>query len=141
MMDKDSAEDILQEVFIKLFTNKKPFNDAEHEKAWLMRVTINLCKNQLSSKASGETELNEEIAENSEAFESNSEQRLDIERILRKLSPEQRGCIYLYYYEGYKIREISEMLVMNINTVKSVLKRARQTLKINLDKENNDELL
>ncbi len=140
LLNTDAAEDIVQETFVKLFTNKKAFNDAEHEKAWLIRVTINLCKNFLVSKTSTELELNEGIVKSDSSFEEKSEQQIDMERQLNKLTPEQRACIYLYYYEGYKIKEISDILNLNGNTVKSILSRARQTLKSNINKENHNEL-
>lgn len=135
-----ASEDVVQEVFVRLFTNKKPFKNEEHEKAWLIRVTINLCKNHLSSKTSKEIALNEEILKNDLPFEEKSENQIDIERELKKLTPEQRSCIYLYYFEGYKVKEISEILNLNENTVKSLLGRARQTLKNNINKENGYEV-
>ena len=140
LLRTDAAEDIVQEAFIKLFTRKKSFNDSEHEKAWLLRVTINLCKNYLVSKSANETELNEDIISGEANFKEKSETQIDLEHQLDKLSPQQRTCIYLYYYEGYKIKEISAMLDLNINTIKSILSRARQSLRNYIDKENGDEL-
>ena len=139
LLDADAAEDVVQEVFVKLFTRNKRFKDGEHEKAWLIRVTVNCCKNRLTSPKSRETELFDSAAVE-QTFEKDSEMQIDFERELKKLSPEQRTCIYLHYYEGYKITEISELLKMKENTVKSVLSRARQTLRTNFEKEKEYEL-
>lgn len=131
----DMAEDVVQEAFVKLFINNKDFNDDEHEKAWLLRVTINLCKNVLKSKTYHNLELkcDSDIYENS--FEESSNSKIDIMNQLKKLSAEQRTAIYLYYFERFNIKEISEVMKIKENTVKSHLKRAKQNLKINIEKE------
>ena len=140
LFDFGAAEDVVQDVFVKLFIKKKVFNSPEHEKAWLLRVTINQCKNYLSSASSKVLSLNDENIGDLRRFENESEQYIDIQRELEKLTGQQRVCVYLYYFEDYKVREISEMLKMKENTVKSVLSRARQTLKNNLDEEDDYEL-
>ncbi len=130
-----AAEDITQEVFIKLLTQRKPFNDAEHEKAWLLRVTVNACKNYKTARANSNISFNDEIRLYDNSFEESFETRIDIERELDKLSPEQRLLMYLYYYEHYKIKEIAKITGRKVNTVKSDLKRARDTLKNNVNRE------
>ncbi len=140
ILNFDAAEDVVQDVFVKLFTKKKVFNSDEHEKAWLLRVTINRCKNHLTSASSKVLELSDENVSDGIFLEEKSEKRIDIERELNKLTGQQRICIYLYYFEDYKIKEISDMLNIKENTVKSILKRARQTLKNNLNEEDDYEL-
>lgn len=136
----DMAEDVVQDAFVKLFINKKCFNDSEHEKAWLLRVTINLCKNVLKSKTYHSLELNNEseIFENS--FEDKSNFKIDIMNQLKKINAQQRTAIYLYYFEGFSIKEISKIMKIKENTVKSHLKRAKQKLRINIEKEHKYEL-
>ena len=140
LLDKEMSEDVVQEAFVKLFTNRKPFNGEDHEKAWLIRVAANLCKNRLTSAASNTVAFDTDVADAAPPFAQESEQKIDIEKELNKLSGEQRTCIYLFYYERYKIKEISETLNINENTVKSILSRARQTLKDNIEKEYDYEL-
>ena len=140
LLNFEAAEDIVQEVFEKLFINKKQFEDENHEKAWLLRVTINKCKNQLSSKSSQNSEFKDERIVADVFIEEDSERRIDIEKELCKLTGQQRTCIYLFYFEQYKIKEISEMLKINENTIKSNLKRAREILKDNLSEEDDYEL-
>lgn len=133
----DLAEDVVQEAFVKLFTNKKSFNEDEHEKAWLLRVTINLCKNVLKSKTYHCLELKNEAEIFENSFEERSDTKIDIMNQLKKLSAEQRIAVYLYYYERFSIKEISKAMKIKENTVKSHLKRAKQNLRMNLERERN----
>ena len=124
---KSVAEDITQEVLIKVWKNIKHIKDDNHLKAWLIRVTINACKdsNRKYDKKEvplEETEIEYFDKETSEIFEE-----------LKKLKPINRNIIYLYYYEGYTIKEISKILKMNANTVSTNLKRARKELKTILE--------
>ena len=128
---KSVAEDITQEVLIKVWKNIKHIKDDNHLKAWLIRVTINACKdsNRKYDKKEvplEETEIEYFDKETSEIFEE-----------LKKLKPINRNIIYLYYYEGYTIKEISKILKMNANTVSTNLKRARKELK-NILEEGGD---
>ena len=140
LFNVEFAEDVTQEAFVKLLTCSKHFNDDEHEKAWLLRVTINLCKNILKSKSYQNLELKNEITVYENTFEENSDNKMDISSYLKRLSAEQRTAIYLYYFERLKIKEISKVMKMKENTVKSYLKRAKQNLKITIEREQDNEL-
>ncbi len=135
LLDVHLAQDITQDVFIKLFTAKRVFHDSEHEKNWLLRVTINMCKNVLRSKAYHNLQLNDNIELYDNSFEKKSEDGLDMFAELKKLSPRQRTAVYLYYYEGYAVKDISALMGEKENTVKSHLSRARQKLKSMIEKE------
>lgn len=120
---KENSEDVFQEVFLRLARKMPSFESEEHEKAWLIRVTINCSKNLLNSKFLKNTaELKEEIA-----FET--KERHDIYYAVQELPLKYRTVIHLHYYENYKISEISKILGMKENTVKSHLARAREKLK------------
>ncbi len=84
-LNKATAEDITQDVFIKLFVNNKRFANDEHEKAWIIRVTINHCKNILQSKSNNHLQLldTEHIDEH---FENRSIEKLDIQQSIKDLS-------------------------------------------------------
>lgn len=135
LLNVDSAEDITQEAFVRLLTSNKVFNEEEHEKAWILRVTINLCKNALKSKHSNNVALNDEIEIADNSFEDNLISKIDMKKQIECLSPAQRTVIYLYYYERFSIKEIAKITQINQNTVKSHLKRAKENLKINIEKE------
>lgn len=132
-LNKATAEDITQDVFIKLFVNNKRFANDEHEKAWIIRVTINHCKNILKSKNNNHLQLldTEHIDEH---FENRSIEKIDIQQSIKDLSQNERTIILLYYYEDLTTKQISKYLKMNENTVKSHLKRAKIKLKNNLER-------
>ncbi|KIR02481.1 RNA polymerase sigma-70 factor, ECF subfamily [Lachnospiraceae bacterium TWA4] len=129
LLDIDTAEDITQEVFVKLFTNTKKFNDDEHEKAWILRVTYNLCKNILKSKNYTTLQLDDDLIIGNNSFENQTTERLDLDNSLKILTNDQRVCVYLHYYLSYTTKEISELLNLNENTIKSHLKRSRRILR------------
>lgn len=119
---KENSEDVYQEVFLKLSKKLPNFENEEHEKAWLIRVTINCSKNLLNSNFfKYTTEMKEEIL-----FET--KERHDIYYAVQELPLKYRTIIHLYYYENYKIEEISKILHIKENTIKSRLLRARKKL-------------
>lgn len=120
---KENSEDVYQEVFLRLAKKLPSFENKEHEKAWLIRVTINCSKNLLNSKfLKNRADIKEEIR-----FET--QERHDIYYAVQELPLKYRTIIYLYYYENYKINEISKILKVNENTIKTRLSRAREELK------------
>ena len=120
---KENSEDVYQEVFLRLAKKLPEFENEEHEKAWLIRVTINCSKNLLNSKyLKYKSEMKENIT-----FET--KERHDIYYAVQELPLKYRTIIHLYYYENYKINEISKLLKTNDNTIKTRLARAREKLK------------
>ena len=120
---KENSEDVYQEVFLRLARKMPKFENEEHEKAWIIRVTINCSKNLVNSSfLKNTTEMKEEIV-----FET--KERHDIYYAVQELPIKYRTIIYLFYYEGYKINEISKILKINENTIKARLSRAREKLK------------
>ena len=123
LFNKYDAEDIVQEVFVKLLTKRVIFKDEEHIKSWLIRVTINQCldyKKSLTKKSTVPIE-NMEIP-----FEQKEGKILEELQLLKE---DERNVLYLYYYEGYKIKEIAKILKQKQNTINSKLTRARKKLK------------
>lgn len=120
--NKDMSDDIYQEVFLRLAKKLPKFESEEHEKAWLIRVTINCSKNMLNS---GFIRHRAELDENL-TFET--PERHEIYYAVQKLPLKYKTVIHLYYYENYSIREISKILRVNENTIKTRLARARKEL-------------
>ena len=116
------AEDITQEVFLRLLECRKVFRDGEHLKAWLIRVTINLCKNHARDH-SRET-LVPDVQPQAETVQTHP-----VLDAVRALPEDQRNAVYLHYYEGYTAREIAAILGSTTNTVLSRLRRAREALR------------
>ncbi len=116
------AEDITQSVFVKLLESEKAFRGTEHLKAWLIRVTINLCRDELRKNANivlCEAPLPKNAAEKEDSV---------IEAV-RALPENYRNTVYLHYYEGYSAKEIGKILDAKPNTVLSWLSRGRAMLK------------
>lgn len=119
----ENAEDVFQDVFL-IYSKKMPkFKSEEHEKAWFIRVTINLSKNMKNINWNKKViSLDENIV-----FETKEEQ--DIFSIVCELPENYKTVIYLYYYEEYKVKEIATIMQINENTIKTWLSRAREILK------------
>jgi RNA polymerase sigma-70 factor (ECF subfamily) len=128
--NKADAEDAVQNVFIKLFEKRPRFESAEHEKAWLLRATINHCKNHLRSHWWRKTVP---LLDTYPA--KGGEQRGVIQSVLA-LPAKYRTVIHLHYYEGYKTKEIAELTGQKESAVRQLLSRARRMLKVSLEGEN-----
>ena len=125
--NKEDAEDVFQDVFYKLSKKTPEFENKNHEKAWLIRVTINLSKNLFSSSWMRKMiSLEDEIK-----FEEECEQEVYFEVL--SLPVKYRTAIHLFYYEGFTIKEIASILNLNENTVKTRLSRAKEKLKTKLE--------
>lgn len=119
----ENAEDVFQEVFIKYSQKMPKFENEEHEKAWFIRVTINLTKNLHNQAWNRKTVPLEETIQFEEKEEEN------IFQIVSTLPQNYRTVVYLFYYEGYKIKEISKILKTREGTIKTWLSRARESVK------------
>ena len=120
------AEDICQTAFCKLLDYHGEFAADENCKAWLFQVTINLSKNLLSSKRFTRTD---ELDENIPVRHDFTDGETALWDTVSRLSPKYRAVIHLYYYEGYTVKEISEMTGDTVSTVTTRLARARDRLK------------
>ena len=124
---RQDAEDVSQEVMLKLCRNADRIESESHLKHWLIRVTVNECANLYRSPWRKRTLPLEEgmLAEKSDAPESND--RLDA--ALEKLKPDQRTAIHLFYYEDMSTEEIARALGIRPTAVRERLHRARRKLK------------
>ena len=121
------AEDIFQEVFMR-FSEKNPkFENKNHEKAWFIRVTINLTKNVKESA------WNRKVVRLDENIIFNTKEENNVYSAVCNLPQNYRTVIYLLYYEGYKVNEISKLIKKPEGTIKTWLFRAREILKKELE--------
>lgn len=132
--NKYDADDIHQEVFAIYIVKRPKFENAEHERAWFMRVTVNLCKNLWK------TAWRQKVVSLDEDFEENIEMASELKDdgiidVVRTLPFKYRTVIHLFYYEEFSIKEISDILKMKPSTVRTHLTRARAKLKELLEKE------
>lgn len=126
------VQDVLQDVFIKLLKYGKPFADRNHEKAWIIRVTVNTCRDYNKSFWRTNVDLvQEQIIHVRDRVEKN-----ELIATVRSIPHKYANVIYLHYYEGYSVAEISELLGKKKNTVLSHLRRGRILLKSVLEGED-----
>ncbi|GGD81633.1 RNA polymerase sigma factor [Paenibacillus nasutitermitis] len=130
MGNRQDAEDAVQSVFVKLMESGKLFVDTEHEKAWLIVTARNHCRDLL--RKWWRKKVVDLDACSLEHADADTVLSRDMEDHLRKLPPTYRLVLYLYYYEGYKVAEIANILKLNINTVKTQMRNARKRLKLEL---------
>lgn len=118
------AQDVCQDVFIKIFQLNKTFVDSEHEKAWIIRVTINACKDVMRSQWKKRF-----LSINEIALPVKDTENREVVSIVLELPLKYRSVIHLYYFENYSTLEIAKLLNRNSATVRTQLKRAREILK------------
>lgn len=118
------AQDVCQNVFIKIFGKSKTFVDSEHEKAWIIRVTINECKDVMRSQWKKRFLPIDEIV-----LPIKDNENRKVVSLVLELPVKYRSVIYLYYFENYSTTEIAKLLHRNNSTVRTQLKRARGLLK------------
>ncbi len=129
----ENAEDVFQDVFLK-FSEKIPkFKNSEHEKAWLIRVTINLTKNVKNNN------WNRKVISLDENIPFEEKEEMDVFSAVCELPLNYKTVIYLSYYEGYKVKEIANLMNTNENTIKTWLSRSREILKEKLEGGFEDE--
>lgn len=126
--NKQDSEDVLQDVFIKLCYSAPDFPSDEDEKRWIIRVTINLCKDHLRSF----WRRNKVSLEDLDEYASIQEEKEDLLEIIN-LPPKYKVVIHLYYFEGYNVSEIAKILNLSISAVKMRLKRGRELLKVEME--------
>ena len=134
MKSPDAADDITQEVFLRLLRTETLFVSEEHIRNWLIRVTINECKRDLASR----WRRVEPLEAYAEKLSFSSEENSETYRIVMRLPRKYRMVIYLHYYEGYSTAEIAQMLGSKQSTVCTQLERGRKLLKTMLLEANDD---
>ena len=123
------AEDVVQEVFLKLLTAQPRFRDGEHERAWLIRATVNRAIDLRRAAASKAIPLED-------AEEAAAPEPLQLLSAVQALPEKYSTVIHLYYYEGYNIWEIAKLLGLPAPTVGTRLSRGRAKLKEILKEED-----
>ncbi len=126
------AEDVVQEVFLRCLRNNPSFLSAEHQKAWLIKVTIN-CSKSLLGSAFRRHSVPEDAA--GELVSEDDPPDSTVYDAVMRLPEKYRTAIHLYYYEDYSVKEIASAMRTTESTVESWLHRARGMLKEELGGE------
>lgn len=124
LKNEQDTQDMFQEVFLRLFEKQPVFESEEHEKAWLITVASNYCKNFLHTAWYRKTVPLDQLT-------GAIQDETDVETIsvLLELPIKYRQVLYLHYYEGYLTEEIANLLHIKPATVRTQLKRGRELLK------------
>lgn len=135
LKNDSDTEDIFQTVFLKYVLSSASFESPEHEKAWFIRVTINACKDLLKSFFRKHTVSLDQVLDQPAPLEDRHREVLEA---VLSLPPNYKDVVYLHYYEGYTAPEIGHILGKNVNTIYTLLGRARGLLKETLGGEASE---
>ena len=111
------AEDVCQDTLVKLLLREESFHDPGHERAWVVRVAINACRNLLRDRGAHPT--------------------VGLGAVMALPLP-QREAVYLHYYEGYPTREVARIVGATDDAVRQRLSRARASLRDDLKGDYDD---
>lgn len=121
------AEDVTQEVFVRLFCRAPDFQDGDHRRRWLLQVTANLCRDQLRGF------WRKRVVELEDTLPAAPPEEREALVAVMALPEQYKLPIHLHYYEGYSVAEVAEILKLGQSAVKMRLKRGREMLKLELE--------
>lgn len=130
------AEDVFQEVFLRLLRDTTVFRDTEHLKAWLLRVTVNCCNDLRRSAWFRRTAPLEAAPETAAPMLDGHD---ELWQAVRALPDDLRTAVWLHYVEGYGTDEIAAMTGCRPATVRTRLHRARKRLKLELEGTDDEQ--
>lgn len=122
---EDAAEEVYQEVFLRLFRKDRTFREEEHRKAWLIRTTLNCCKTYMASALKSETLSLEEVCPTLILPEENR----GLYEALLRLPAKYRIPLELYYIEGMEAEECARILHLRPGSFRSRISRGKTMLK------------
>ena len=131
LCNEQDAQDAVQDTFCRYMEHTSGFRDREHEKAWLIKVAANRCRDMHRSRIRHPSVQLEDVEQYCE-FPEQSEILTELMNLPDKL----KNVIYLHYIEGYKTAEIAQMLGITANAVKKRLQRGRECLRLSLARED-----
>ncbi len=134
--DQETAKDMVQNTFIKCYEKLETFRFDASIKTWLYRITINQCKDYLRSWTYRKTSVREFMETAITTMLPSAEKQIfrqvekqEVREHIFSLPPKYREVIFLYYYKSLTMEEIAEITAVNLNTVKTRLRRAKNQLK------------
>ena len=132
--DRTAAEDTVQETFLKAFRHLDSFRGESSEKTWLIRIAINCCRDYRRSAWFRYVDPRIDIDQLPVlASAPPSDDHIALTAAIMRLKPRYMEVVLLYFYEGYSVREIADMLCLSESTVSGRIHRARQKLKNELE--------
>ena len=145
IVNSDELEDVLQDIFIKVFKNLHNFDEKKKFSSWIYRIAHNEAINSLKKKSNQHIDIDEvEYKLFDEEFDVDKEidrgilhKRVSV--VLSELKPDYREVLILYYFEELSYVEIGDILKIPVSSVGTMIKRGKEKLKAILDKDKNDE--
>jgi RNA polymerase sigma-70 factor (ECF subfamily) len=134
---REDAEDVVHDVFIKYMEALPTFSDDEHERAWLVRATINRCHDLLRR---GKIREHESLDDITDLPSEENGTATDLFRTLAELPEKYKTAIVLHYLEGFSVEEVARMLGISLSAVKMRLSRGRELLKNILNDEEKSDV-
>lgn len=134
LCNEQDAQDAVQDTFCRYLEKKPVFRDAEHEKAWLIRVAANICRDMLRFRTR-HPKISIDEVENTLA---KPEQRETLRELL-ELPVKQKAAIYLHYVEGYSVKEVADIMGITEGAVKMRLRRGREQMRMLVRRKANAE--
>ncbi|MBE5024104.1 sigma-70 family RNA polymerase sigma factor [Olsenella sp. DSM 107455] len=136
------AEDVCQDTLVKLLLHDEPFHDPGHERAWVIRVAANACRNLLRDRgahpAVGLDDVPEPAAPQASGEDAHRHRDERVLAAVMALPLPQREAVYLHYYEGYPTREVARIVGATDDAVRQRLSRARAILRDDLKGDYDD---
>ncbi len=130
LTNEHDAEEALQDTYLRYINKAPAFNDEEHEKAWLIKVATNICKDMRRFKFRY-TNFNLDYQRYSITHESS-----DVLEKVMSLPAKYKEVILLHYIEGYKVDEVAQILNITVSATKKRLQYAREKLKLEYERSN-----
>jgi RNA polymerase sigma-70 factor (ECF subfamily) len=124
LKSREEAEEAVSEAFVRIMEKRPVFESEAHEKAWLIKTAVNICKNINKSAWKRSVIHDDDVMQ----YITLPEERSVMEEVMA-LPPKYRIILYMHYYQGYKTNEIAEIMNMKQSTVLSRLSRGRGQLK------------
>jgi RNA polymerase sigma-70 factor (ECF subfamily) len=137
--NRQDAEDAVQTTFFKFYTLKKNFQNDEHIKNYLIKMTVNHCKSIFSASWKKKVVLFDEFKNDEYYTLDTNDEHYELYKAVMSLPEKLRIVIHLYYFEDYSVKEISELISVKETTIQTRLMRARTKLKIMLEENWQDE--
>ena len=129
LQDDNDVADAIQETIISCYQNIRKLRNNKFFKTWLIKILINECNKIYIKRKRYNTSYDEEEFSKKLIFEENFLKNMNFENLIKDLKDDEKLILTLYYYEDYSTKEISKILKINENTIRSKLARAKSKLK------------
>jgi len=141
--NRDDAEDIVQDVYIKIWKMQNKLDDLNNIEAFMMTVTRNLCLDKIKNKRNKFLSLNEEVVKHTESNPHDITEQADlvkkVKEVMQRLPEQQRTIIHLRDIDGYNFEEITEITGWDLNYLRVNLSRGRKKIKETIQKLQHHE--